>query len=212
MQRRSATFHLGKHFCAALLALSASIAAGCGGGDTTADAGPLGGAPYQVQFETSKGIFVVEVNPEWAPIGAAHFRELVDAGYYDGNRFFRIVPGFVVQFGLNGDPAVTSEWVNERIDDDDVVETNSRGLISFAATSQRDSRTTQLFINLGNNFGLDSQGFAPFARVISGMDVVDSLNYEYREQPDQAQIVSQGNSYLETNFPNLDYIVHVTVL
>lgn len=211
MQRRSATLRAWLRHGSILLGIFAAIATGCGGTDGNVDAGTTPAATYEVEFETTAGTFVVEVNPNWAPIGAARFRELVDAGFYDGNRFFRIVPGFVVQFGINGDPSVNSTWSNSRIDDDPVVETNSRGYLSFAATTQHDSRTTQLFINLGNNFALDDSGFAPFAHVVSGMEVVDALNYEYREMPDQAQIASQGNAYLDANFPNLDYIVHATV-
>lgn len=193
-------------------AFGLALTTSCGsGGENVEDAGTSAGV-YQVQFETTAGTFVLEVNPSWAPIGAARFRELVTSGYYDGCRFFRVVPGFVVQFGINGDPATSANWADQTIQDDPVVETNTRGYVTFAQTSMRNSRTTQLFINFGNNGGLDAQRFAPFAHVVSGMDVVDAINYEYRELPDQSQIMSQGNAYLDANFPNLDSIIHATIL
>ncbi len=159
---------------------------------------------YKVRFNTSKGPFVVEVHPEWAPIGTQRFRELIEAGYYDGARFFRVVPNFVVQFGIAANPAMTKKW-DVRIEDDPVRQTNRRGSLAFA-TMGPNTRTAQIFINLRSNQSLDSQGFAPFAIVVEGMDVVDSLYAGYGEAPNQAMITKLGNSYLSKNFPNLDYI------
>ena len=160
---------------------------------------------YRVKFDTSKGVFVVEVHRDWAPLGADRFYQLVKSGFYDEARFFRVVPGFVVQWGINKDPQVTAQWQGKTIADDPVKESNLAGNISFA-TSGPNTRTTQVFINLGNNMRLDSMGFAAFGRVIQGLDVVAHLYSGYGEQPQQNLIESQGNAYLQQNFPNLDYV------
>lgn len=161
---------------------------------------------FQVKFETSKGDFLVEVNPSWSPLGAKQFRKLVESKFYDGCRFFRVVPDFMVQFGINGDPSEQKYWRDQRIKDDPKnVRSNQRGYITFA-TSGPDSRTTQVFINFKNNRGLDDQGFTPFGKVIEGMDVVDSIESKYREQPNQGAIQNLGNEYLNGAFPDLDYI------
>jgi len=165
---------------------------------------------FKVNMDTSKGLVVLEVHRDWAPIGADHFHELVQKKYYDGNRFFRVLKGFVVQFGLNGDPAVTGHWDNNNLPDDPVKEHNDRGTLVYA-TAGPGTRTTQLFINLGNNRRLDADGFAPFAKVISGMDVVDSLYGGYGEDPDQNLIKSRGNAYLNEHYPKLDYIKTATI-
>jgi peptidyl-prolyl cis-trans isomerase A (cyclophilin A) len=165
---------------------------------------------YKVQFTTSKGPVIIEVNRDWAPIGAARFHELVTSGYYDGARFFRVVPNFVVQFGLAADPKVTKKW-DRALDDDPVKRTNAAGTLAFA-TAGPNTRTTQVFINLRSNQSLDSQGFAPFGRVIQGMDVVEKLYSGYGQRPDQDAITNQGNAYLTKNFPNLDYIRTAKVL
>lgn len=166
---------------------------------------------FRVKFQTTKGDFVVQVNPEWAPLGAAQFRSLVEAGFYDGAKFFRVVPNFVVQFGLAADPEVTARLGSKPIPDDVVKESNRRGRLTFA-TAGPNTRTTQLFINLGDNTFLDSQGFAPFAEVTEGMEVVDQLYPGYGEQPHQGQIRMHGNRYLEASFPLLDGIVKAEVL
>ncbi|MCG6157834.1 peptidylprolyl isomerase [Rubinisphaera margarita] len=166
---------------------------------------------YQVKFETSKGNFVVEVHPEWAPNGAARFKELVKSGFYDETRFFRNVPGFMVQWGISGDPAVAKKWQNANIPDDPPVKSNEPGMITFAMRGPN-TRTTQVFINFGHNSFLNDQGFAPFGQVIEGMDVVKDLNAEYGESPDQGQIVARGNEYLNENFPRLDYIKKATII
>jgi peptidyl-prolyl cis-trans isomerase A (cyclophilin A) len=167
---------------------------------------------FKVNVDTSKGPIVIEVHRDWAPIGADHFYELVQKKYYDGDRFFRVVKGFVVQFGLNGDPAVTGHWDNNNLPDDPVKQHNERGTLVYA-TAGPGTRTTQLFINLANNRSLDSQGFSPFGKVISGMDVVDSLYGGYGEAPSEEQnvIKSRGNDYLTQHYPKLDYIKTATI-
>jgi peptidyl-prolyl cis-trans isomerase A (cyclophilin A) len=168
---------------------------------------------YLVKFETTAGNFTVAVAPSWAPLGAARFRELVEAGFYDGCRFFRVAPGFVVQFGINGDPEVSKKWSNANINDDPVVASNTRGKITFA-TSGPNSRTTQVFINYDDNSRLDAMGFAPFGDVVEGMDVVGSIDATYREAPSQHQkaIEEQGNAFLSEKYPNLDSVEKATIV
>lgn len=165
---------------------------------------------YMVKFDTTKGDVLVQVTREWAPRGADRFYNLVKNGFYDEARFFRVVPNFMVQFGLNADAAVNKLWWDEHIKDDPVTRTNRKGAIVFA-TSGPNKRTTQIFINLKANAFLDGQGFSPFGSVIEGMDLVDGLNARYGERPDQSMILSQGNAYLSTQFPELDYIKKATI-
>lgn len=168
---------------------------------------------FRVKFTTTKGDFVVAVHRDWAPLGADRFRELVEAGFYDGCKFFRAIEGFMVQFGINGDPAVSAQWRDKRIPDDPVKQSNTRGKITFAMAGPN-SRTTQLFINYVNNSRLDADGFAPFGEVVEGMDVVDSLNKEYGEEPSQfqAEIQAQGNAFLEQRYPRLDAILTARIV
>lgn len=174
-------------------------------------------ASYTVKFDTSKGEFTVEVHREWAPNGADRFYNLVKGGFYDETRFFRVLDGFVAQFGINGDPAVSAVWREATIEDDPVKQSNLRGTLTFA-TSGPDSRTTQLFINFKDNKNLDGMGFSAFGKVASGMDVVDSLFKGYGEGaprgrgPSQARIQSEGNEYLKKEFPNLDYVRTATIV
>ena len=167
--------------------------------------------PFKVKLETSQGDVVIEVHPEWAPLGAARFRELVEAKYYDDVRFFRVIDGFMAQSGMHGDPAVNARWRDKKIKDDPNKQSNTRGMVTFA-TSGKDSRTTQLFINFGDNSVLDRQGFSPFAKVVEGMDIVDKLYDGYGEGaprgrgPRQDLIAGQGNEYLNASFPRLDYV------
>jgi peptidyl-prolyl cis-trans isomerase A (cyclophilin A) len=135
---------------------------------------------------------------------------LIKAGYYDGARFFRVVPGFVAQFGLAADPAVTAKWKDMNLQDDPVKESNTPGTLTYA-TAGPNTRTTQLFINLGNNQRLDGMGFAPFAKVVSGMEAVQAINAGYGEAPQQPLIEAQGNAYLQSQFPQLDYIKKATI-
>ena len=166
---------------------------------------------YKVNFDTSAGQFVLEVNRVWAPNGADRFYNLVKNGFFNDARFFRVISGFMVQFGINGDPAIAAAWRSAKIPDDPVKESNKRGRITFA-TAGPNTRTSQVFINFGDNAFLDSQGFAPFGRVTSGMEVVDKLYAEYGEGapsgrgPNQGAVQSQGNVYLAKDFPNLDFV------
>jgi peptidyl-prolyl cis-trans isomerase A (cyclophilin A) len=166
---------------------------------------------YEVKFTTTKGDFTVQVNRAWAPLGADRFYNLVKHGFFTGAPFFRVVPGFIIQFGLTPDPAVNRAWQNANIKDDPVTQSNKPGYLTFA-TAGPNTRTTQLFINFGNNTFLDSQGFAPFGQVTSGMDVVKNLYSGYGEQPNQGSITSQGKAYIEKNFPKIDSIVSATVV
>jgi len=171
---------------------------------------------YKVGFDTSKGKFVVEVTRAWAPNGADRFYNLVKNGFFNDTRFFRVISGFMVQFGIHGDPTVSGAWRMARIPDDPVKESNKRGYITFA-TAGPGTRTTQVFINFRDNGGLDGQGFSPFGRVLTGMDVVDGLYSGYGEGapngrgPNQGQIQSQGNAYLTKDFPQMDYIKTATI-
>ncbi|MGC2658279.1 MAG: peptidylprolyl isomerase [Bryobacteraceae bacterium] len=161
---------------------------------------------YQAVLETTKGDVTILVHRDWSPMGADHFYQLINLGFYNGARFFRIVPNFVVQFGMNGDPALNKRWSEANIQDDPVKVSNKQGTVVFAKTSEPNSRSTQIFINLGDNSRLDAQGFSPFGEVIKGMENVDEFYKDYGEQPDQAQIGERGNAYLEQTFPKLDYI------
>jgi peptidyl-prolyl cis-trans isomerase A (cyclophilin A) len=162
---------------------------------------------YKVTFDTSAGVFVVDVHRDWAPIGADRFYNLVQAGFYDDVRFFRVLDDFMAQFGLNGNPAVTAIWRRQQLQDDPVKQSNRRGYISFA-TAGPNTRTTQVFINFVDNSGLDKQGFAPFGEVVEGMNVVDKLHSGYGRNnvPDQGRITTEGNAYLTKTYPRLDYI------
>jgi peptidyl-prolyl cis-trans isomerase A (cyclophilin A) len=162
-------------------------------------------AVFRVIFTTSKGPFTVEVHRDWAPNGGDRFYELVKSGFFDDARFFRVVPNFIVQWGINKDPVVQLNWRTKTIPDDPVMQSNRHGTVTFA-TAGANTRTTQLFINLADNPALDGQGFAPFGQVISGLNVVESLYSGYGEMPDQNEIQMQGNAYLQAQFPKLDYI------
>jgi peptidyl-prolyl cis-trans isomerase A (cyclophilin A) len=168
---------------------------------------------FQAKFDTSKGEFIIEVTRAWAPKGADRFYNLVKSGFYNDCRFYRVVPNFMVQFGINGDPKVSQAWRTSVIKDDPNKKSNSRGFITFA-TSGQDSRTTQVFINFKDNAFLDGQGFAPFGKVIKGMDIVDSFYSEYGETTTQKQpqIQMQGNAYLNKEFSKLDFIKTATIV
>lgn len=213
----------------------ALLAAGCGGaGDDAEPAGeaaersPLlnpaspemtATAPdtFQARFRTNEGEFTIEVYREWSPLGADRFYNLVSNGFYDGARFFRVMDGFMVQFGLNGDPDVNRAWMEASIQDDPVVESNMPGTVSFAMRGEN-TRTTQVFINYGDNSNLDDMGFSPFGRVVEGMDVAESLHSGYGDVaprgsgPDVRQLYTEGNAYLEREFPELDYVEEATIV
>jgi peptidyl-prolyl cis-trans isomerase A (cyclophilin A) len=177
---------------------------GCSGAKQTATQSSIP-QTYRVLLDTSKGPVIIDVEQRLAPNGAAQFYKLVQAKYFDGARFYRVVPGFVVQWGAAANPAVTQKW-DITIPDDPVKASNTRGTVTFAATEQPNSRTTHLFINLGDNSKLDAMGFAPIGRVSSGMDAVDRIYPGYGEAPNQTMISEQGNAYLKKEFPQLDYI------
>jgi peptidyl-prolyl cis-trans isomerase A (cyclophilin A) len=171
---------------------------------------------YKVKFDTSQGTFQIEVHRDWAPNGADRFYNLVKNGFYNDTRFFRVIKGFMVQFGINGNPKISQVWRNANVADDPVEESNLRGFVTFA-TAGPNTRTTQVFINYGDNPSLDGQGFAPFGKVISGLDVVQHLYSNYGEGaargegPDQSRVQTEGNAYLQKNFPQLDYIKKATI-
>jgi peptidyl-prolyl cis-trans isomerase A (cyclophilin A) len=167
-------------------------------------------AMYKVRMESSVGPFVIQVHRAWAPNAADHFFTLVKNGFYDEARFFRVIPGFMVQFGIAGDPAVQAKFKGN-IKDDPVKESNVRGYVTFAQTSAPNSRSTQIFINYGDNARLDKDRFAPFGQVISGMDAVEKINSDSGQKPDQGAIQSQGNTYLKAQFPKLDYVKKATI-
>jgi peptidyl-prolyl cis-trans isomerase A (cyclophilin A) len=162
-------------------------------------------AIFKVKFTTSAGDFVVEVHRDWAPLGADRFYNLVRYGYFTNAAFFRVLPGFVAQFGLSANPAINKVWDTAKIADDPVLQSNKRGTIVFA-TAGPNTRTRQFFINYGDNARLDGQGFAPFGTVVEGMAAVDKLYANYGESPRQDLISEQGDAYLKAHFPDMDKI------
>jgi len=172
---------------------------------------------FKAKFETTKGAFTIEVTREHAPNGADRFYNLVKAGYFKDIAFFRVIPGFMGQFGIHGDPKVSAAWRPAKIPDDPVKSGNKRGAITFAMAGPN-TRTTQFFINLADNSRLDGMGFASFGKVVEGMDIVDKINGEYGEGaprgrgPEQGRVQEEGNAYLKKDFPNLDYIKSATVV
>jgi len=163
---------------------------------------------FKAKFETTKGTIVIEVYRAWSPNGADRFYNLVKSGYYDGVKFFRVVPDFVAQFGIHGDPSIATKWLKSSIQDDPVRESNKRGTLTFAMSAQPNSRSVQMFLNLKDNAFLDAKGFAPVGKVVTGQDVVDQLYNGYGEGLTQLQgrIASEGNAFLEKNYPQLDGI------
>jgi peptidyl-prolyl cis-trans isomerase A (cyclophilin A) len=170
-------------------------------------------ATFKAKFDTTKGVFVVEVHREWSPNGADRFYNLVKHGYFDGVKFFRAVPNFVVQWGIHGDPAIANKWLQANIPDDAVKESNKRGFVTYAKSTAPNSRSVQLFINLVDNSRLDGMGFAPFGKVTEGMEIVDTLYNGYGEGLTklQGRIAEEGNAFLEKNYPQLDAIKKATI-
>jgi peptidyl-prolyl cis-trans isomerase A (cyclophilin A) len=172
---------------------------------------------FNAVFNTTKGSFTVQVTRSLAPNGADRFYNLVKSGYFTDIAFFRVVPGFMCQFGIHGDPNVSAKWRDANIQDDPVKGSNTRGTITYAMAGPN-TRSTQFFINFGDNTSLDGQGFSPFGKVTDGMSVVDKINGEYGDGapyghgPDQGRIQMEGNAYLKKDFPHLDYIKSVTVI
>jgi len=171
---------------------------------------------FKTKFDTSKGAFVITVHRDWAPLGADRFYNLVNGGFYDECRFFRVLDGFMAQVGINGTPAIQSAWRDARISDDPVKQSNKPGFVSFA-TAGPGTRTSQFFVNFGDNAQLDKSGFSPFGEVTSGMDVVGKLYSGYGEGaprgkgPEQGKLQSEGNAYLMKDFPKLDFIKKATI-
>ena len=215
--------------------LAAVVIVGCGNGDSAnaadaaADAAKVKSvlmnkdspemkkqAPekYKARFETGKGAFVIEVERKLSPRGADRFYNLVNNGYYDGVKFFRVSPGFVVQWGMHGDPAINAIWSEARIMDDPVATSNVKGSITFAKPQAPNARSTQVFINFKDNSFLDKMGFPPFGHVVEGMEVVEALNGEYGEAPTpkQGEIAARGNAFLNEAFPNLDTILSAKIV
>lgn len=175
-------------------------------------------ATYRVAFDTSKGRVVLEVKRAQAPLGADRFYHLVETGFFDNSRFFRVIAGRFAQFGIAGDPAIATVWRNQRFPDDPVRASNVRGSFAYAMTGP-DARTTQIFIVTGNETGLDAQGFAPLGQVVQGMDVVDRLNSEYGENSGggmragrQDRLFEEGNAYADREFPRLDKLLRARVV
>lgn len=201
----------------ALLALPIAFLA-CTGKEPPAKAGaasssatPAAPDSFRVAFQTSRGPFTIAVSRALSPHGADRFYQLVTSGYFTDVRFFRVVPGFVAQFGLNGDPKVNGEWANNTIPDDPVATTNAKGTLVFA-TAGPNTRSNQLFLNLADNGRLDAMGFSPFGKVVDGIDIVAAIYSGYGEAPDQGRIGAEGNAYLTTAFPKLDYITSATIV
>ena len=169
-------------------------------------------ATYRVKLDTTAGPVVIEVHRDWAPLGADRFYNLVKYGFYDNVRFFRVIPGFMAQGGMSGDPAIQKLWGRNNINDDPVKQSNKRGYVTFAKTAAPNSRSTQIFINYGDNSSLDSQGFAPFGQVVSGMETVDKFEtYGRNNVPDQGMITAEGNAYLQRDYPKLTVIKKATI-
>src|SRR5438034_8749927 len=209
---------------AVLAVVGVLVAAGCGGGGSSSSSGPPdellhpakldAKSPqlFDVTFKTTKGTFVVSVHRSWAPLGAKRFYTLAKAHFYDGVSFFRVLPDFVAQFGISPYPAVSKAWAHAFIADDPHTESNTRGTVTFA-TAGPNTRTTQLFVNLGDNRRLDTQGFTPIGSVTSGLDVVDKLYSGYGDRPTplQPQMENQGKAFLDKRFPKLDHVVTARV-
>ncbi|HKS05556.1 MAG TPA: peptidylprolyl isomerase [Gemmatimonadaceae bacterium] len=177
-----------------------------------ANVDPAAPEKFRVRFETSAGTIVVELTRAWAPRGVDRFHRLVSEGFFTEARFFRVMDGFIAQFGMNADPAVNAKWANANFPDDPVAHGNQRGTLTFASQMVPGTRSTQLFFNLVDNLNLDAMGFAPIGTVVEGLTVMDQIYEGYGEQPSQTQIGDRGNDYLKKSFPKLDYIKTATIV
>lgn len=201
---------------AAVLTVSAETPTDGKAGPDAKTAGDTAPATFTVKFETAKGDILIDVTRAWAPLGADQFYRLVKAGFYNDTAFFRVVAGFMAQVGISGVPSQNVAWREKPIQDDLVVKSNTRGMVTFA-TAGPNTRTTQIFINFGDNASLDARGFAPFGKV-RDMGVVDKLCSEYGDGPPQGRgpaqgrIQSEGNEYLRASFPKLDYIKKASIV
>eukprot|EP00055_Hartaetosiga_balthica_P016790 m.107861 g.107861 ORF g.107861 m.107861 type:complete len:275 (+) comp9181_c0_seq9:51-875(+) len=171
---------------------------------------------FHISMVTTKGEIIIEMHREWSPEGVDRVYELVKLGFCDttetsrGLAFFRVVPNFVVQFGIHGDPSISSYWRNQHIPDDPVVESNLEGYLTFASAGPN-TRTSQLFFNLVNNPFLDKSGFSPLGKIVSGLETLRQINSQYKEKPNQGQLQTTGQEYLDASFPNLDYITRCSI-
>ena len=168
---------------------------------------------FRARFDTSQGVFVIATEREWAPLAADRFYNLVKNGFYNESRFFRVLDGFMAQFGLHADPDLQAAWRSANLKDEPVTKSNTRGFVTFTRESSPNSRYTMIFINYKDNSYLDADGFAPFGQVVSGMDVVDKLYSGYGRQniPDQRRILREGNAYLQAEYPKLDFVKTATI-
>jgi peptidyl-prolyl cis-trans isomerase A (cyclophilin A) len=167
---------------------------------------------FKVQLTTTQGVIIILVTRAWAPIGADRFYNLVRGGFFNGAPFFRVIPGFMAQFGISPDPKVSAVWSHQNITDDPVKESNKRGFVTFAKTSMPNTRSTQVFINYGDNSRLDADGFAPFGQVLEGMDVADKFDSEYGGNPDQGALQQLGKPWIDKNMPKVDSIKTATIV
>jgi len=166
---------------------------------------------YTVNLDTSKGLIVIDVNRSWAPLAADRFYNLVKNGFYNEARFFRVIPNFMAQVGINANPAVTRAWAGTPMKDEPTKQSNKKGFVTFARTGAPNSRGTQFFINYKDNSYLDASGFAAFGEVTKGLDIAESITAQYAERPSQGSITNEGNAYLNREFPKMDYIKTATI-
>ena len=195
---------------AAILLAMVHVGQSAGGNQVANDQAP---ATFRARFDTSQGVFVIEVQREWAPRAADRFYNLVKSRFYDEARFFRVLGGFMAQFGLNGNPSVQAAWSSANLLDEPSKLSNLRGFVTFAKESSPNSRYTMVFINYKDNSYLDTEGFAPFGQVVAGMEIVDTLysGYGRTNVPDQRRIIREGNAYLAADYPKLDVIRTATI-
>jgi peptidyl-prolyl cis-trans isomerase A (cyclophilin A) len=199
-----------RQFIAVAAVVAAGLSQEAAAGQAATEQAP---ASFRARFDTSQGPFVIEVQREWAPLAADRFFTLVKSGFYDGTRFFRVLSGFMAQFGLNGDPSIQAAWASANLMDEPSKQSNLRSFVTFARESSPHSRYTMVFINYKDNSYLDAEGFAPFGQVVAGMEVADKLysGYGRTNVPDQRRLTREGNAYLTAEYPKLDFIKKATI-